>query len=1444
MRKDHTMRSLRNIIAISAAFGSASISAQLSVGPQTDLQQLAESISGPGVRILAPTIDCHSEGYGEFAYTGGLLGVDQGVLLTSGRITNAIGPNNQENRTFEQNRPGNAILNTVTGRTTYDACKFEFDIIPSGDSISFNFVLGSEEYNEWVGSQYNDVFGFFISGPGISGDPGIGNDHNIALVPGTSQAVTINNVNNGSNQAYFHDNAGGSQIQYDGITRDLKAVSAVTPCVTYHLKLIVADASDRKYDSGVFIERIESNSVTMQAQTVSGMTNMVEGCNAGIVRFTRQHITSDPLEVPFFLQGTATNGVDYPLIGTSADPMVAKIATIPANQAFTEITIDPIADGMIEPIEMVKVYLGTSVCPGYYIDSLSIGIQDSLFVAIDPPAIICSGSSTQLHASGGQSYAWMGNGLNASDIADPIASPATTTSYSVTISAGACTETLNTAVTVSNMVLSAAISRPLCQGGGNGAINLSVAGGAPPYTFAWTGPNGYVASVEDPVNIPAGTYTVTVTDAAACTRTQSFVVSSPAALAITTTPSLLSFGQNIACFGASTGSIALSITGGTGPYAAAWSGPDGYMSTAQSINGLAEGTYNVTVTDANGCSVSGSRTLIASIAMAPSIDGVQHVSCFGANNGTATVNLSGGMPPYTFAWNTTPVQTGSTATGLAPGGYTVIVTDAYGCTSNVGVTIDGPTQALTSSITGIVHVGCFGSSTGSATVVTAGGTAPYAIAWNTSPEQTTATASGLSAGPISVTITDANNCTSTSTATINGPAAALSVSIANVQHADCGGPNGSAQAIVSGGTPPYSYAWDTAPVQTTAALSGVVAGTYTITVTDGNGCQSTNSVTITAPATVLSASIVGTVPVACYGNTSGEATLSVSGGTAPYTIAWNTTPAQNGPTATGLVVGDHTATISDANGCMAEAIATITGPAQQLSVAITGFTNVLCFETAQGTADAQAAGGTAPYDYAWNSAPPQTGPNASDLEEGTYSVVATDANGCTASTAVSIGGPQFGIHAIIESYGNVSCFGSSDGFATLTITGGSGSYTVVWDTQPAQTGLTATGLAPGMYTATIEDNNGCDTPKYVPITILGPAAPMGLALAIGDFNGFAVSCADGSDGSIDLTVSGGNQPYNYTWSDDHGNSTGIEDLLDLDPGAYHLTVTDAYGCSLDTTVTLSAPPAIELIADVTTAACQGSATGAIDVTASGGIAPYTTSWNGPNGYSSSSADINDLEAGVYTLTITDANGCILSRSFDVSEPGTFTATAAAGTFIGGWNVSCASATDGSIDVSVTGGTGAYQFSWAGPNGYTSSNEDLTQVGAGSYTLTITDENGCSTFITQVLAAPAALTATLSSSLANGMNISCNGAADGTINATVTGGTAPYSTNWSGPNGYVSTSEDIGPIGPGTYVLTVADANGCSRVVSTVITEPAPLSHTIVTSAANSGDAIACAGSAS
>lgn len=1647
---------LQGVCFALCSFGAvATASAQLTVSPQSDLTQLASSITGDGVQISNPVINCHTEGYGEFTYSGNALGIQQGILLTSGRRNEAIGPNDVENKSFQQGTPGSPILDVVTGRSTRDACLFEFDIIPSGDSLKFNFVFGSEEYNEWVGSQYNDVFGFFISGPGIVGNPGIGNDRNIALIPNTTQAVTINNVNNGSNSQYYFDNAGGQHIQYDGLTRGLKAISAVQPCQTYHLKLIVADASDRKFDSGVFIERIQSNNISMSLVTATGGPDLIEGCNSGVVRFTRGAVRPTPLTLEYYLQGTATNGTDYAAIG-NIDPNVPKTVTIPANQASVDVPISPVADGIAEPTETLNFILGNPYCTGGILGSLVVNLADSLVSSVSPgTTTICPGGQVQFQVTGGANYSWSpAAGLSSTNTANPIASPSSTTNYSVVISQGTCSRTVNRLVRVSNPTLSGVVTRPLCAGNSNGALNLSVTGGTAPFSFAWTGPNGFSSTSEDLVNVIAGTYSVTATDGAGCTRTQSFNIGQPAPLSATLTPSILPFGENVACFGGATGTLSTSVSGGTAPFAFAWTGPNGFSSTAQNLTALRAGTYAVVVTDASGCTSNGSFTMNQPTPIGASVSNINHVSCFGSNIGSATVSNAGGTPPFSYSWNTTPVQTTATASGLAPGTWTATITDGYGCTSTANAVINGPSQALQNSVTSTTHVNCSGAATGAATINANGGTPPYSFSWNTSPVQTTATATGLSAGIWTCTVLDANGCTSTrnvtieqpgsalssavaaqtnvlcfgnstgsatvnasggtapyayswnttpvrTTATANGlpagvwtctitdavgcsvnrqvtitqPAAALSSSVAEQTNVLCfGNSTGSVRVNVNGGTAPYSYSWNTTPAQTGATASNLMAGSYNCTITDANGCTTVRAVTITQPPAVLASSVSAQTNVLCFGNSTGAATIAVTGGTPPFNYAWNTSPVQSTASATNLAAGSYSCTITDANGCTLVRNVTITQPSAALASSISAQTNVLCFGNSTGTAtvnvnggtapytyswntnpvqtsatatnlsagtwmcsitDANGcsntrsvniaqplaalaasvasqtnvncfggntgsallsvSGGTAPYTYSWNTTPVQTTPNATNLAAGTYTCIITDANGCSMGRSVMISQPAAALAATISDQLNVLCFGNNTGSATIVASGGSTPYTFNWNTTPAQSTATASNLSAGTWTCTVTDNNGCTATRNV--VIAQPAAALASGLSaqsnvlchgsntgiatvsatggttpysyswnttpvqttatasalpagswtctITDGNGCTsstsatiaqpaaalsanvsaqsnVSCHGSNTGSATIQVTGGTAPYTYSWNTAPVQTTAT--AINLFAGTRTCTITDANGCSTTRNVTITQPAAaISITGTITSATCGGALDGAVDANVSGGTTPYNIAWTGPNGFTSNNIDISAVGSGAYLLTVTDGNGCTSSNSFNVGQPGLFTINATLSDH-NGYAVSCPGSADGSIDQSVSGGTSPYTHSWIGPNGFTASSDDIAGLSSGTYTYVVTDQNGCSTSATYQMDAPEAASAAFSSpTVIGGWNIACAAQNSGAIGTTITGGAVAVSVVWSGPGGFSSTDEDLSDLFEGVYTLTMTDQNGC--ITSDAITLTAPMALT-------------------
>ncbi len=1402
------------LLAGLALFGAPAV-AQLTVSPQTNLQQLAEAISGPGVQITNPVISCHAEGYGEFSYTGSVLGASEGVILTSGRITEAIGPNNVENKTFQQGTSGSSILDVVTGRSTRDACRFEFDIIPSGDSLKFDFVFGSEEYNEWVGSQYNDVFGFFISGPGITGDAGIGADHNIALIPGTSQAVTINNVNNGSNQAHYFDNAGGSQIQYDGFTRDLSARSIVQPCQTYHLKLIVADASDRKFDSGVFIERIVSSDVTIASHTLNGSPDMVEGCNPGWVTFTRSSVTATPLTLQYYLQGTATNGTDYSAIG-NVNPAAVKTIVIPANEASVDLPVTPVADGLNESTEYLRFILGNPYCAGSVLDTLIFNIADTLIATLSPlNSTICLGSSVQFQVTGGTNYNWSpSTGLNSTTVANPIASPTVNTTYTVVVTEGTCSRTMSRLVRVSNPVLSAVITRPLCFGQSNGAVNITVSGAYAPFVYSWTGPGGFTAATEDLVNVPTGTYTLTFSDAGGCVRSQSYNVGTPADLTLALTPSILPFGQNIGCAGGSTGTLAVTINGGTGPYSSSWSGPGGFTSIAQNITSLAAGPYTVIVTDANGCSSNSTYTLTESTPLVPAVGGIVPVVCAGANIGSASASTSGGMPPYAYSWNSAPVQNSADAVGLNAGTYTVTVIDGYGCSTTADAIIPGPTVVLASSVSAQTNVNCFGGSTGSATANATGGTAPYSYAWDTSPVQTGATANNLAAGTWTCTITDANACTTTSAVTITQPAAALSGSISAQANVNCFGVStGSATADATGGTAPYSFSWNTTPVQSTATASNISAGTWTCTITDARGCTTTSSATITEPGAGLASNISAQTNVNCFGANTGSASVNATGGTSPYTYFWNTAPVQIGATASNLTAGTWTCTITDANGCSTTSSATITQPSAALGSSIGAQNNVNCFGSSTGSATINATGGTLPYSFLWNTVPVQSGATANNLTAGTWTCTITDAIGCSTTRSVAITQPVAALSSSVTAQSNVGCFGNTTGSATVSATAGTAPYSYSWNTVPAQFSATANNLGAGAWICTIVDANGCTTTRTV--TITQPAAVLSATIDAQT----NVGCFGAATGTATNTATGGTAPYSYTW-----NTTPVQNsatATNLPAGTWTCTTTDANGCVATSSATISQPAAAlsSSIGTQTNVSCFGGSTGAATVNATGGTAPYAFAWNTVPVQNTATA--SNLVAGTWTCTITDANGCSATRAITITQP-----VAALSSSVGAQtNVSCFGANTGSATVTATGGTSPYSYSWnTVPVQITATANNLI---AGAWTCTITDANGCSTARTVTITQPAAA---LSSSIGSQTNVNCFGANTGSAISNATGGTSPYTYSWNTvPAQSGATASNLIA---GTWTCTVIDANGCSTSSTVTITQPLSALSSSITAQTN------------
>jgi len=1036
------------------------------------------------------------------------------------------------------------------------------------------------------------------------------------------------------------------------------------------------------------------------------------------------------------------------------------------------------------------------------------------------------------------------------------------------------------------LTLSASAGTISCHGGQTNVV-LQASGGVAPYTYGGAAVTG----------IGAGTYSYSVTDANGCQAFTTQVITQPSLLTANST------AGDIACFGGTTG-VTVSATGGTSPYA----GTGAFT--------IAAGTYAYTVTDAQGCTAQTTITR-AQPALLQALSSSGTIACFG---GTTLVNVSGtgGVLPYTGNGNKT----------VSAGPYSFVLTDAKGCTATTTGTVNQPALLMVSALAGPIN--CAGGST-LVTVSASGGTLPY----------TSVGTSTVVAGTYSYTVTDARGCSASTSIVISEPLAiSATLQVTNTSCPTC--TDGALSvASVSGGVPPYSYAdkinlsagyhcititdasgctfnacdlvnaascsisasastgniscfggtttvvvsasGGTAPVSGTGSFTAS-AGTSTYVVTDANGCPASVTVNLAQPA-LLTAS-AGASPVLCYGGTT-AALVSAAGGTAPYTgtgvftvtagaYAYTVTDA-NGCTAqasltiqqptalqftatpgiinchggttsvvlsasggtlpyngTGTVpfvgTGNYTYAVTDGNGCSASASVQIPQPAL-LTVAASG-TNVTCFGVGNGSIAAAVNGGTLPYSYSWNNG--STAATQSGLTPGNYSVLVTDARGCTATSSSTISQPS-SLQAGLSNQQNVSCFGGNDGSVIVVASGGTSPYAgtgiqsnlvagnfayTVTDangcaasvtaiiTQP--TTLTAsaspgtincfggntsvlvtasggvqpyagvgtfTAVSTGTYSYTVSDANGCGT--TVQAVIPQPAVLAASA------TGTNITCHAASNGSAAVAVQGGTQPYAYAWS----NAGTTSAITGLQPGNYSVLVTDARGCTSTSSVALSQPTPLQVsLSNQQNVICHGGNTGAVTVVASGGTQPYAG-----NGLK------QQLTAGPYLYTVTDANGCTASIAATITQPTAVIISAVQNT-----PILCHGQLT-TLTVSGSGGTG----SLTGTGTFT--------VPAGNYTYTLTDASQCTASTTVQVQQPDLLQ--LSTAVTN---VTCYGGSNGIIDLTPTGGTGNLTYAWSGAaltSG--STLQDLTGLTAASYSVVVTDANMCSAAVSATVTQPLP-----------------------
>ena len=1318
----------------------------------------------------------------------------------------------------------------------------------------------------------------------------------------TTQDLT--NLSAGSYSCVVTDARGGTYSFTSGCTFTTIGIQVTQPQFSLSaLEIVTPIATAGSSTGGIAISVIGGTPNYAYLWSPGGeSTSSISGKPAGAYSVTitdskgctlvKSYILSDPAPLAVVLTQTGnilcngvSNGVAVATAIGGQGPFTYQwtkngVAFLPlASQTATTSTQQTLSN--LEPAIYQVTVVGTPVNTGNTATSSALTISQPNPIAISPVItnVNCFGASTgaiNISTSGGTgtyTYEWYKN-------SNPTI---VTTAQNVTgISSGGytvfitdqnnCSKNFVLTVTQPTVLgVTATTVNPTSFGGSNGSVNATVTGGMLPYSYSWT--NG--STVEDLVNIPAGIYTLTVTDANGCSAQITKTLIEPSLLTASLTNTLIS------CNGGSA-SLTVNVSGGISPYTYIWKKGNTIISVSNStttITNQTAGSYTVIVNDNAVPSVQVMQTLTLTqpnilSATASSTD----VTCFGSSNGSINLTLSGGTSPYTKSWKNalgTVISTLEDPAGLQGGVYSCDIIDTNGCTFQLsGVSISAPT-AIVASIIVTNPITAAGSATGALSTVVSGGISPYTYLWST-----TATSSNLSsipAGNYSVSITDANGCTGTASIVLND-LPVLAVTISQLQNVSCyQGSNGNLKANVTGGNTFYSYVWKKNGIiitnQTSQFVNNIGAGNYQVIVTDGYGNTTSSTLfNVTEPTAVTATTQI--TNVACYGGTNGSVALTLLGGTAPYTYKWfNGTQISTSQNLQNVASGTYSVWIYDANNCGPLIInnLTITQPSQPLSVSLIP-TNVSGFGLSNGAIVTTVSGGTSPYTYSWSSG--QTSQNLTAIPSGNYTLTVTDFNGCqVVSNAVFISQPTQ-LAATVNLTTAILCNGNSNGSLTANPSGGSGNYTYLWSNGAITQAIN--GLLSGSYSVVVKDSNlnqitagynltqpSSLTANYSTTPILCNASgsltinPLGgsgtyaflwntgattQTISVPSFATFNCTVTDsngcsftlnniqptqtstltisptviynpilitGGTGGIDITVTGGTTPYSFSWS----NGTNTQDLVNVISGTYSVTITDASGCVQIGIFTLSPPiPLSVTISQQNFILCNGASTAQIKASPLGGQPSYSFVWkkNGTviNPIQSNSI-LSGISAGNYEVIITDANNIsITSAVFVVNEPTLLLAT----TNI--TNVNCFGGSTGGVILSVFGGTTPYTFTWKNSFGATiSTSQNLQNVASGVYSVTITDANNCTPLILN------AITITqpsqpLSISFQN-TNVTGFGLSNGSINATILGGTTPYTFSW----GSGQVTEDLINISAGNFTLTVTDNNGCVASLTTTLSQP-------------------------
>ncbi len=1278
-------------------------------GPYTPQSLISNILLGDGVTVTSVLYNGSPRAVGYFSGGTQSIGIERGIIMTTGLAGKPAAPSNGPTSVGSaQASNGNgssatdANLSAIATLPLSDVAVYTITFIPTSDTLRFRYCFASEEYPEFACTEFNDLFGFFIQGPGYP------TPTNIARVPGTPNLpVTINNIhplNNAVfptcqpfNAQYYNSNLGSTQQPvYDGYTDVFTAMAVVTPCQPYTIKLAIADVSDALFDSGVFLEAksFGTTALRVAVNTPSADGSIAEGCLPASVTFSLADPINHPYPINLNILGSATPGIDFQSLPNNL--------VIPTGQTQITLPIAAIEDGLTEPMEVIAFDVQIDACNR---DTVYLHIRDN---PILPPLMqdttLCSiGSPIQLNAT------------------VPVPTPpaptfSNTQDVAIQDNNAAATSTINVAG-VQPVNLGQGVVRAVCVniahnndddldfflvspggqilelstdngGSGNNYTNtcftptaanaITFPGPQAPSTAApFTGnylPEGTWSDLWDTPNRPTnGNWSIKASD------DFSTIPPSPGTLldwSITFAPS-----------------YEVTYQWAASPDIACLSCPVALVSP------LVSSTYAVTATDTYGCTVT--ADLAVEITNLVATAGItDEISCFGNANGTAAVGVNIGGA-NTYLWSDPAAQTSAEAANLGAGSYTVTVTNPGGCSATSSVTLTQP-PVLNLSASG-QDAACFGQPSGTASALATGGTAPYEYVWSNG--LTSPTLPSLLNGAYSVTVTDANGCSAIENISINQPSA-LQLSINVVVDAFCfNSADGQISLTSGGGVSPVTFQWNTG--QSGPAINGLAAGTYTVTMTDANGCTNSLQQSITQPNDL--AAFATPKAVRCFGENNGELHLDVNGGTPTYTVSWQ---GPNGFSGSGidllqLTAGNYVATVTDINGCT-EIMNTAVIEPPVIVLDLPTVADTICFAAANGTATVSATGGSAPFSFLWD-ANGQTTATATGLSSQEYHLTVTDAKGCS-QTAKTVVPQKQELNAFAQPT-LPNCHNGADGSATvLSIFYGvtpanTSSFQYTWNTSPVQHNITATNLkANQSYLVTVSDVDGC-TAQYG--FVMGNPIEVEAAIT----GSGEVKCHGAATGWAAANAFGGTQPYTWFWG---AGSTPTDSVAQgLSAGLTRVTITDARGCPDIVSVTIEEPEPLQVQLLPTHVKCFGETTGSAKAIASGGTSPYSYLWWGGQ----QTIDVQGVAAGTYGLTITDGNGCATPNTVEITQPATPVSA-----MIDIREPRCFGDHNGQVIFTPAGGTPPYRYALD----ERPFNGSTIQIGltAGVYDPKIMDINGC------------------------------------------------------------------------------------------------------------------------